>query len=379
VGLCQLLMQIFGSFVEEETVKQTQLLLSDFNEKLKDYLGFYPIFAAVIIVVTLSFLLKRSSLLNQFLTFKTLAGRFLVALTIITSFSFFSASAISSYEPEWKAMLSQIINYRFSEIQKQENKLLAEAIIKDELLTPNTAKNTRVVRIFRSAATHENANQIIVRVAKESIKPKIAKINQIPNMSFAEKTRYDELIERFNNTKESEFQLLSGVRLTLSLHELKELDVACEERAKIVEASAEAGLEVIKAGLTSFLPEGAHFMVSPFLETLVEGLAENVLSPLQKHSIITFEDAMKFARSKIFKRNVNSTADIIVFSDDIKYEDHSTDAMVTRIHSEIQAHNLEEQQRREEYIKYKKEAFTNDHRYEPRYKPPYRPHFTPRR
>lgn len=155
--------------------------------------------------------------------------------------------------------------------------------------------------------------------------------------------------------------------MTLSVRELKELEIACKEREKIVELSTEAELEVIKAALTSLLPENVHFMITPFLETLVEELAVKVLIPLKKKSIKSFEDAMSFVHYKIFKKDRKFIKDIFILKDGFQYRESSEDALVYKINNEIENHKIEEKKAYESYIKATEQKSLEYHK--PRYRP----------
>lgn len=102
--------------------------------------------------MAISVFLKKIIILNRFLIFNKILGDFLVILTVITSFSFFSSNAISYSEKEWRAIVSKEINYRIYIIEEQEKILIAEAIINDELFNQIAEKNTKIINIFRSAA-----------------------------------------------------------------------------------------------------------------------------------------------------------------------------------------------------------------------------------
>lgn len=370
VGLCQLLLQGVGHFAEESTISRSQQFLVDVTDALKKYFGFYYILAAIVVVITLSVVLKQSSILHKFLSFKDSAGRLIVGMTVVTSFSFFSASAVSDYQKEWKAVVSKEIDQRLSTIEKQENKLLAEAVVKNELLTQNTAQNTELVQVFYAAVKQPHAKRIVIRVAKESIKACIVESDLLPLIYFPDSSRFDELRKRFNETQ----SMSAGDSQALTLRELKELNNEASEREKIVTASADAGLEVIKTGLTSFLPEDAHFMISPFLETLVEGLAEKGFSKLQFVSIQTLNDAIYFVRAHV-KNNIFRIKDIIAHKENAITLDESIDSMVSRMNSELEKDNSK---------KIEREIQTETHRasnggYSNRIESTYRPHISARR
>jgi hypothetical protein len=157
-------------------------------------------------------------------------------------------------------------------------------------------------------------------------------------------------MDQFQINNNNDSKQPDGEQPVLSLDELMALDDYFKQREKIVKASAEAGFEAIKSGFSSLLPEGLHFMISPFLETLIEGIVGNVLSTVQDISIKTYGEAVEFMHSRMANKN-NKAIEIIFFSGDYGHKPDGLDGMVIDIYSRVLAEKIAAQQRKQEQQK----------------------------
>jgi hypothetical protein len=104
------------------------------------------------------------------------AGRSLLVLTIITSFTFFSAVALSGYEPEWIASRNRDALRYLEGVLGVRHELVAAAIVQQQIQELNPVQRNDFALFFRDAARRRGrdgifiVNRLGVHLAEQAIR-----------------------------------------------------------------------------------------------------------------------------------------------------------------------------------------------------------------
>lgn len=279
VWVAQLLLLVHDE-VATSSVKQAEALLIHVRSKLERVLGIGPLLL-IAVTATISAIYQPEWRVGSALSVvRRYAGRLLLVVATAASFTFFTRVDIASQEGPWIARRRTEIDSDEQEIARTQRKLGAMATVKLAWETTDD-KPREVAAYLKSAAATGNGPEIVVRLARSVG-------NQRPD-----RRREAEVIGS---------DIGSAAPTADGLDDVGVLAMAdrTHERAEKMERALEEGRsqlqEVISKGLEQLIPESVKGLVRPFVETLVDTIAEKAVDRAYPEGVTDLGSAVRWAK-----------------------------------------------------------------------------------
>ena len=289
VVVAQCMLFVFGSMVEPDTILAAETQLSDLREFIDELTALKTLLGALLLALLVAPLLPRLNLFASFLKARGKLSKPLTVLVGITSFTFFSGTAIATPEAQWVAEIAKRLDAPLARIEQAQKSIAAAAVLNEGLSSLPEDRRTELAEHLREYAKEDDAE---ARTRQEgALLAKAAPSMERDNPPSGGSSALFDLDQQLLLTRLRSADPNDATGPAPTVRAARALEESCAQNAKDLDESENAAIEVVKASLVALIPEFDPRLAGPLVESIVEAMAGSAAIAFAHSGIRDFASA----------------------------------------------------------------------------------------
>jgi len=284
VAIAQIVLETTGYF-SVGTVRHWEESIARTRHELSLALSSGVVMPMIALLLALAVTWPQLGLVQRFATLKKWGGRVLIALTTITSFTFFSYTVASVAESRWVAVRRPAAQAAVERIRNRSQEIVSLVWVSESVRALPPPKRSALLGFLETTARKSDTGGVISEGAEWIVRT-------APTISTQKTGQRTDVFDRVSEWLQSRLSAPSLQDVTDVLATAQVLEQAASEARSAAE-------EAVKAAIGQLVPSKLDPLVQSFVKALGAALVKTSFQKLDTHDVTNVAAAEKFVTKKI--------------------------------------------------------------------------------
>jgi hypothetical protein len=275
VAVAQIVLWAGSQVIDRSLVKSIEEHLSWSYQSLEQVFSFRNLLMVMAGLVVIALLAPRLGVIEKFLTVRRWVSKISCVLLGVTSFTFFSASAVARHDGEWREAERYRARLALQQIDEQIRDITAATWIEEEVHHLDASKRQEFVRFFQTARTSRFPVEIVRAAGTE-----LGRVAPRTNAGTIRSAAPDEGIISARERQYVEDWRDVPPEDQPTLAELRSAEERLSRHSTRLQAVRTAAIETAGGALAELVPETDHRLARALVQELVSTVAKSALGEL---------------------------------------------------------------------------------------------------